>query len=204
MAGTDNVVRLWNPATGNPIGSIHAAPSCNLWHDLQPRLEDSSDRKCSDKTESRMWDAATGQPGIGSPLALQWTVHSVAYGPNGKTVLGRSFDETGQMTARLWDAATGNLIVAPLTHSGIVYSVAYSPDGKTVLTGSADRTAQLWEACAATAARSWRLLWRIRGIVYSVAFSPDGKTALTWKMTDQDGSAALGCRYRQPDRRALL
>jgi eukaryotic-like serine/threonine-protein kinase len=173
MAGTDNIVRLRNPATGDPIGSSMphrvAIYGMTFSPDSKTLLT-----ACSDKT-TRMWDAAIGSP-IGSPLALQWTVHSVAYGPDGKTVLGRSYDETGQMTARLWDAATGSLIVAPLTHQGIVYSVAYSPDGKTVLTGSADRTARLWDA--ATGAPIGAPLTH-QGIVYSVAYSPDGKTVLT-------------------------
>ena len=42
------------------------------------------------------------------------------------------------MTARLWDAATGQPIGAPMKHQGVVMAVAFSPDGKTVLTGSCD------------------------------------------------------------------
>ncbi len=173
MAGTDNMVRLWNPATGDPIGLSMPHRAAIYGMTFSPDLKTLL-TACSDKT-TRMWDAAIGSP-VGSPLALQWTVHSVAFGPDGKTVLGRSYDETGQMTARLWDAATGNLIVAPLTHQGIVYSVAFSPDGKTVLSGSADRTARLWDA--ATGASIGAPLTH-QGIVYSVAYSPDGKTVLT-------------------------
>ena len=57
---------------------------------------------------------------------------SVAFSPDGKTVLTGSCDKT----ARLWDAATGQPIGQPLAHQGAVGAVAFSPDGKTVLTGS--------------------------------------------------------------------
>jgi WD40 repeat protein len=67
---------------------------------------------------------------------------SVAFSPDGKTVLTGSLDGT----ARLWEAATGNPVSSPMKHGSWVTSVAFSPDGKTVLTGSDDGTARLWEA----------------------------------------------------------
>ena len=78
---------------------------------------------------------------LGRPLTHQGAVNTVAYSPDGKTVLTASVDGT----ARVWDAATGQPIGPPLTHQDGVYAVAYSPDGKTVLTGSDDNTARLWD-----------------------------------------------------------
>ena len=59
-------------------------------------------------------------------------VMSVAYSPDGKTIL------TGNISyASLYDIQTGELIKR-WEHDSAVLSVAYSPDGKTILTGSND------------------------------------------------------------------
>ena len=76
-----------------------------------------------------------GRP-VGSPLKHQNTVFSVAYSPDGKTVMTGSWDHT----ARLWDASTGKPVGPPLEHQEWVWGVAFSPDGKTVITGSWDGT----------------------------------------------------------------
>ncbi len=54
-----------------------------------------------------------------------------AYSPDGKRILSWSLERT----LRLWDAATGAAIGAPLRHEGLV-SAAYSPDGKRILSWS--------------------------------------------------------------------
>jgi WD40 repeat protein len=49
------------------------------------------------------------------------------------------------MTARLWDATTGEPLTPPLRHSGEVIAVAISPGGRTGLTASVAATARLWD-----------------------------------------------------------
>jgi WD40 repeat protein len=160
--------RLWDVATGKPIGSplthqgrVHA-------------LAFSPDGKTvltgGDDCTARLWEAATGKP-VGAPLTHQGPVHAVAFGPDGKTVLTGSDDQT----ARLWEATTSKPIGAPLRHQGPVQAVAFSPDNRRVLT-SADNTARLWEA--ATGKPIGTPLTHEYG-VNAVAFSPDGKTVLT-------------------------
>ena len=63
---------------------------------------------------------------------IQIVSHSVAFSPDGKTVLTGSHDNT----ACLWNATTGERLHILKGHTGCIYSVAFSPDGKTVLTGS--------------------------------------------------------------------
>jgi Flp pilus assembly protein TadD len=56
-------------------------------------------------------------------------------------VVTASFD----YTARLWDAATGQLLAPSLKHSQIVLDAALSPDSRRVVTASLDGPARIWE-----------------------------------------------------------
>ena len=89
---------------------------------------------------------------------------SVAFSPDGKTIVSGSRDET----LKVWDAGTPsppdpsprrNLTTSPLAtaslelkaekqsaHSGDVNSVAFSPDGKSIVSGSDDQTLKVWDA----------------------------------------------------------
>lgn len=79
-------------------------------------------------------------------------------------------------TARLWDAASGELLRAFSGHTDKAVSVALSPDGCRILTGSWDKTARVWDtADGATVA----ILSGHTDRVLHVAFSPDGSKALT-------------------------
>jgi WD40 repeat protein len=109
-------------------------------------------------------------------------VVSVAFSPDGKYVLTGGFDHT----AKLWDAATGELVRDFYGHTGAVDSVAFSPDGKYVLTGSGDATARLWDAATGELVRDF--YGYTEESVQSVAFSPDEKYVL---MGSWDGPGQL-------------
>ena len=53
---------------------------------------------------------------------------------------------SGDSTARIWDAESGQELVTLSGHTGDVYSAVYSPDGALVLTASGDNTARIWDA----------------------------------------------------------
>ncbi|MGE0128730.1 MAG: protein kinase [Blastocatellales bacterium] len=99
-------------------------------------------------------------------------VWAVAFAPDGKRFATGCDDGK----ARLWDAATGELLTELSGHQNFIWSVAFSPDGKTLATGSGDRTAKLWDVSAG------REIATLKGHtlrVSVVAFSPDGKTLAT-------------------------
>jgi tetratricopeptide (TPR) repeat protein len=134
---------------------------------------------------ARLWDAATGQP-IGQPMRHEGRVLSVAFSPDGKTILTGCLDKT----ARLWDAATGQPVGSRLLHGQGVWVVGCSPDGKLFLTKSEDGIARLWNAATGEPiGRPFRqLVVNSSDGAEPVSFSPDGKTLLTGC---EDGSARL-------------
>jgi WD40 repeat protein/serine/threonine protein kinase len=181
---SDNTARLWDVATGRPLGQplAHQGPVAAAAFSPDGKTVLTG---CSDNT-ARLWDAVTGRS-LGQALMHEGPVQAVAFSPDGKTVLTGSSDST----ARFWDAATGQWIGQTLTHQGWVSAVAFSPDGKTVLTGGADNTARFWDAATG---RPLDLTLMHQGRVRAVAFSPDGQSVLTGSedQTAQHWDAATG------------
>src|SRR5690606_15289705 len=67
-------------------------------------------------------------------------VISVAFSPDGQTVLSGSDDGT----LILWDVRTGERLHTFEGHTRTVSDITFSPDGQTALSGSWDHTLMLW------------------------------------------------------------
>ncbi|HSN75590.1 MAG TPA: hypothetical protein VL334_10985, partial [Anaerolineae bacterium] len=89
---------------------------------------------------------------------------------------------SNDVTARVWEAATGAAVSTLSGHTTSVYSAAYSPDGQFIVTASDDGTARIWETATGAAVRT------LSGhgcneigycSVLSAAYSPDGKFIVT-------------------------
>lgn len=121
----------------------------------------------SDDFTVRLWDAATGIPG----LVLKghtYHVYSVSWSPDGSTLVSGGAD----MTLRVWNAATGECKQILKGHSGHVNCVAFSPDGRMIASAGRDKTVRLWNSITGNEVVT------IKGHsenVNSVAWSPDGK-----------------------------
>jgi WD40 repeat protein/transcriptional regulator with XRE-family HTH domain len=102
----------------------------------------------------------------------QGSLWAVEFSPDGTLAVTGSADGT----ARLWNAASGEVVQEFVGHEDEVISVAYAPNGQTVLTGSFDQTARLWDV------QTGQELHQFVGpdaSEVSVTFSPDGQYALT-------------------------
>ncbi len=165
----DTTARLWETATGKPIGPPlqhrFGVNAVALSADAKTALSGSNDKT------ARLWETATGKP-IGPPLQHQDLVWAVALSADGKIALTGSFDKT----ARLWETATGKPIGPPLQHQHYVVAAVLSADGTIALTGSYDKTARLWETATGKPLGP-PLLHQAQ--VVAVALSADGTIALT-------------------------
>jgi WD40 repeat protein len=97
-------------------------------------------------------------------------VLSVAFSPDGKTIVTGS----GDNTVKLWNLE-GKEIQTLKGHSANISRVAFSPDGKTIATASEDSMVKLWNL----EGKEIQTLKGHSAGVNSVAFSPDGKTIAT-------------------------
>jgi WD40 repeat protein len=97
-------------------------------------------------------------------------VTSVAFSPDGKSIVSGSHDTT----VHIWHVETGAALREPLEgHTDQVTSVAFSPDGKRIVSGSYDNTVRIWDGETGAALRE--PLEGHTDWVTSVAFSPEGK-----------------------------
>ncbi|QFS91108.1 translocation protein TolB [Mycobacterium sp. THAF192] len=172
-ATVDDVVQLWDTATGEPLGDpltghTEGVNSVVFSPDGTTLATGSSD------TTVRLWDTTTGQP-LGNPLTGHTDrVTRVAFSPDGTTLASASYDTT----VRLWDTTTGRPLGNPLTgHTEGVTSVAFSPDGTTLATGSGDTTVRLWDTT--TGQPLGNPLTGHTDTVSNVTFSPDGTRLAT-------------------------
>ena len=176
-ADGDGTVRLWNPATGRPVGKTLHATSAQYGVNgvaFSPggKLLASADY---DGTV-RLWNPATGQP-VGAPLhasAQNGGVHVVAFSPDGKLLAGGS----GDGTVRLWNPATRRRVGVIQTGTGPntgVWALAFSPDGKLLAGGCGDGTVRLWNPATGRPVATLHATTSSVYGVHAVAFSPNGK-----------------------------
>lgn len=117
-------------------------------------------------------------------------VTAVVLSPDGRRIATGSSDQT----AKIWNAATGQLEHTLADHNDPVTAVAFSADSRRIATASTDRTAKIWNVANGQLERTFS---DHDSPVTAVAFSPDGTllatgTATLVKLWDSSNGLAVG------------
>jgi WD40 repeat protein len=105
-------------------------------------------------------------------LGHSFDVYGCAWSGDGQRVLSASGDDT----LKIWDAASGDCLLALSGHSAPVLGCAWSGDGRRVLSASVDKTLRIWDAA------SGDCLLTLSGhsdFVLGCAWSGDGRRVLS-------------------------
>ena len=94
-------------------------------------------------------------------------VNALALSPDGRFLVSGSED----LTLKIWDTATGNVLRTLSGHEKDVLAVAISPDGKLIASGSADQTVRIWDVVTG---QSFRAITHTSP-AKNVVFSGDGR-----------------------------
>jgi WD40 repeat protein len=137
-ASRDHTARIWNAATGKPVGAVlqhQEAVTAVAWSPDGARIATAS----ADHTV-RVWDAATGAP-VGGVCRHGDDVLAVAFSPDSRWLASGGKDGV----AKLWEASTGEL-AGFCRQSGWATAVAFSPDGRRLaVAAGAEHGSQLWD-----------------------------------------------------------
>jgi len=137
-AGSDKIIRLWNPDTLKqrlPLEG-HAGPVYGLSFDPAGK------RLASAGWDGtiRVWDPAGGK------LLHSWDgasgdIWAIAFSPDGTRLA--TGGQNGAL--KLWDAATGKQLAIYLGHKTTIHTLAFNPDGKLLASGGRDGAARIWQ-----------------------------------------------------------
>ena len=204
----DFTVRVWDADTGKELATLR-----HSYYISSVRFSPDGKRIVTASLDgtAKVWDAATGKvlatllnktgDAEDPPPANQLDfftgrvggVTFASFSPDGERIVTAAWDRK----AKVWDAATGKLLVILIGHTDTVESAAFSQDGMRIVTVSSDRTAKVWDATGG------KMLLTLSGLsiwVNSASFSPDGKQILTLAETstevwDGDSGRRLYTRF---------
>jgi WD40 repeat protein len=177
--GLKGGARLWDAATGRPLGEpmrhdgrVHSVAFSPDGTKLATASEDKT---------ARLWNATTGRP-LRKPIRDDRWVEAVALSADGTKIATAGL----HANVRLWDAMTGQPLGKAAEHYWKADAMVFSPDGTKLATAS-QAAACLWDA---TTGRPLGEPMRLdgEGWVWFVAFSPDGTKLAT---ASHDNTARL-------------
>ena len=166
----DYALRLWDVAAGETVRLFdgHTGPVDGVAIAPYGLISASASH---DRTVC-VWDLNTGRGLLTLPGRPGESFHSVAFAPNGGTLL--TSGSTGVI--RLWAAATGKPLRLFEGHHGGVLGAGFSADGRRVVSASNDGSVRVWDVH--TGAQLARFDGHTDWVRVAV-FSPDGRSVFS-------------------------
>ena len=174
--GLDKTVRLWNPHTGQLLGSLEH-PATVLAVTFSPDGEMLA--SASEDNAIRLWDPH-GRQLLRTLEGHEKPVYAVAFSPDGRHLASGS----GDGTVRLWNPQSGELLKTFRGHNQGVLGVAFSETGLLASAG-VDWTIQVYEV---STGRFLRTLTGHTAQVTSVAFTGTAAGDIRLISGSRDGS----------------
>ena len=175
-SGLDKTVRLWNPHTGQLLGSLqHPATVLAVTFSPDGQMLASA----SQDNAIRLWNPHTREL-LQTLQGHEKPVYAVAFSPTGQHLASGS----GDGTVRLWNPQTGELLKTFRGHNHGVLGVAFSQNGLLASAG-VDYTIQVYEV---STGRFLRTLTGHTAQVTSVAFTSAAAGEIRLISGSRDGS----------------
>jgi WD40 repeat protein/tetratricopeptide (TPR) repeat protein len=174
-----NTVRVWDPRTGQSIGSDIDVGFRPAWPRFNP---DGTLIALGDTKKVLVWDIAAGRErfpafSAGGPSATPATstswIDPLQFDPAGQRLLTMGdVPEENLYAAQAWDLKSGQPTLPPLRHEASINFAHFSPDGGSIATCGDDRAVRLWDARTGQS--------RLEAIMHpdrvtTVCFNHDGK-----------------------------
>jgi WD40 repeat protein/energy-coupling factor transporter ATP-binding protein EcfA2 len=136
--GEDQVIRIWDAATGESLAGWSGHTSSI---EIVAWSPDGIQLASSDTAGMiYLWEARTGKT-LGTLTGHGDTVRDIAWSPDGKLLASASEDNT----VRLWDVQSRKSIATLSGHYDRVLGVAWSPDGQRLASSSYEGTVLVWD-----------------------------------------------------------
>jgi WD40 repeat protein/serine/threonine protein kinase/Leucine-rich repeat (LRR) protein len=160
-ASGDKTVKILDALSGKELLTFkgHTSGAGSVW------FSPDGQRVVSAGAKVKVWEPHSGKELL--------TLHSgpitkVCFSPNGQLLATAGHDQI----VRIWDALSGQELLAFKGHVGAVMSVCFSPNGKRLASTDYEGIVKMWDV---RVAEGLLALKGHTGNVMSVCFSPDGK-----------------------------
>jgi WD40 repeat protein len=134
--------RLWDLASGQPVGELVPTVAAPLLHFRADATLETFDREAG---RLGRYDGATGQPRGPAVAFAPWQEPlQLAFRADGRRLATGSLSGVAQQ----WDTDTGRPVGPAMAHGFPVVGLEYAADGRTLAVGYGDDTVRLWDAAS--------------------------------------------------------